>query len=116
MKKPSNRKERINMIIQKLGLDFVSGMYSSTDKEIKEIFESIYPKLIKMPDFVARGHLPVCKRCGVEVDIEFHTYCQCGMDRTVYNEEEWERDIEDHTEKDRLPEDAAFVARGYKLN
>lgn len=116
MKKPTNRKERINMITQKFGLDFASGMYMSTDKEVREFFESLYPRLQKMPDFIAEEHVPVCKRCGVPVDMEFHTYCQCGTDRAVYSEADWKRDIEDHDDSDRLTEDIEFIANGYKIN
>lgn len=115
MKKPSNRKERVEFIAKKKGLDFAFLMYYMTDGEVKTFFEKLYPTLKNMQDFSGEKK-PICVRCNCEVESYFSTECACGDNRAVYSEEDWKYDIENHSERERLDEDYDFIANGYKLS
>lgn len=117
LKKPSNRKERMDLIERKLGLDFASALYRMTDGELKKYMEHNFNRIIKMPDYSHKENTPTCLRCGCQVDIEFHTYCQCGKDRTVYSEEDWKKVIENDIEENAELSDAdmEFINNGYKV-
>lgn len=116
MKKPTNRKERMALIVQKLGSDFARDMYSLSDSEVKDFFNLRYKKLKDMHDYNTSLQSHNCIRCNEEVSTEFHTFCGCGTDRAIYNAEMWVRDIEDFDESDRLEEDIKFINNGYKIN
>ena len=115
MKKPSNRKERLMFIAKKQGIDTASNLFLLTDKEVKHMFDLLYPKIKNMPDYDALKNEPICIRCGVSVETEFHTYCNCGEDRAIFSQEEWIRDIMSHTDSQRCEEDAAFIKNGFRV-
>lgn len=99
MKKPQNRKERIELLIQKLGIDFVTGMYAFTDKEVKQLFEVYWKRGLKdRQDYKDDVSAVECIRCGQDVMTE--TYCGCGMNRAVYDIDSWIRDLEDNPDGD----------------
>lgn len=115
MIKPKNRKERVEFIAKKKGLDFAFLMYSMTDGEVKNFFEKIYPVIKDTDDFDGVKQKPTCIRCGCEVNSYFTTECACGYNRAVYSEEDWKYDIENHSDRERLEEDFEFIANGYKI-
>jgi hypothetical protein len=113
LRKPRNRRERMDMISQKYGYKTAQSLYFLTDKEVRMFFDQQYKRMLKMPDYV--DSQPVCIRCNSEVEIEFHTYCSCGEDRAVYSIEDWKQDIKDN-DKNTLEADNEFIANGYQLN
>lgn len=117
LKKPKNRKERMDLIEKKFGVEFASGLYRMADGELKRYMEHNFNRIVKMPDYFYKENNPTCLRCGCQVDIDFHTYCQCGKDRTVYSEEDWKKIIEeDIAENIELSEsDMEFIKNGYKM-
>lgn len=112
MRKPKNRKERIQFISQKLGSDNAIGMLYMTDKEVEKFVDSVYSNLKDNDDYVEK--VSICIRCREEV--LHHTECGCGNDRAVFNEYDWKDDIESFDEEFRLPQDTEFIENGYKLS
>lgn len=92
MRKPKNRKERVNFILQKCGYDDAVSLVGFTDSELKKYFEKIYP-LIKDKSDYKKPNIS-CMRCGEKV--LWHTECGCSFeyDRAVFDEEGWIDDIE----------------------
>lgn len=76
--KPSNRKERLEWIQQKKGIDYVMGMYLLTDREVKKWFEKVYPYYKDAPAYERVTEQPVCLVCDNEVTILWN--CSCGED------------------------------------
>lgn len=113
MKKPSNRKERMEFILLKLGADTVQSMYAMTDKEVKFFFDSIYPRIKDRDDYYQEKKDSVCIRCNTIVETEFHTWCSCGEDRAIYTEFDWKDDIDSNS--DRVDGDMEFINNGCKL-
>ncbi|MEW9940024.1 hypothetical protein AB2T82_21085 [Clostridium butyricum] len=113
MRKPKNRKERIDFIVNKMGINVAQGMLYMSDKEVKQFVDSVYLNLKNKEDHIEEGS--TCIRCGEQ--IIHHTECGCGNDRSIFSEEEWKYDIESFSdESDRCPEDEEFIKNGYKLN
>ena len=110
MKKPKNRKERINFAIDKLGITTAQLLLTSTDKEVKDFVDSVYLSLKDLESYIPIES--TCIRCGE--GIIHHTDCGCGYDRAVYNEEDWKDDIESFDISFRRPEDEEFIKNGYK--
>lgn len=110
MKKPSNRKERIEFIDKKYGNDFARSFYKSTDKEVKEFVNLRYTALKNKEDYVYETPVSTCIRCGEEV--LHHQECGCGIDRAVFDNYGWKDDIESNS--DRIEGDEEFIANGYK--
>lgn len=117
MKKPLNRRERIEFICQKKGKHISDIFTLMTDHEVKVYFDYIYPVIKEKPDVTAIDESVQCIRCGSNVEIEFNTYCQCGMNRAVYSSEDWKRQIKQDMDDDieLSDEDKTFISNGYKL-
>lgn len=113
MKKPSNRRERIEFICQKRGQRISDVFTLMTDREVKKYFDYIYPSIKDKPDMTTADEAVQCVRCGC--DVEHHFECACGYDRAVFSEEDWKRDIEDHDFSDLTEFDKKFIANGYHL-
>lgn len=113
MKKPANRRERIEFICRKKG-NRISDIFTlMTDREVKMYFDCIYPKIIEKPDATAADEAVQCLRCGC--DVEHHYECMCGYDRVVFSEDDWKRDIEDNGWSELKDTDKEFIANGYQL-
>ena len=109
---PRNRKERINLIINKLGNDMALLFVSSTDREVKKFIDENYNWLKGKEDY--KEPISKCIRC--EEEVIHHMECGCGYDRTVFSEEEWKEDIENNSEDiDRCNMDKEFIENGYKI-
>ena len=94
MKKPSNRKERINFIEKKKGYDFATTLVYLTDSELKRFFNFLWKKGLKNQiDFAPSFKPATCLRCNKEV--EFISVCGCGERRAVIDLEGFESDDED---------------------
>lgn len=114
MKKPSNRRERIEFICRKRG-NRISDIFTlMTDREVKAYFDYIYPAIKDNQDATVADETVQCVRCGCNV--EHHFECGCGYDRTVFSEEDWKRDIEDNSYSDLSELDKEFISNGYHLN
>lgn len=113
MKKPSNRRERIEFICRKKGYRMSDIFTLMTDREVKLYFDYAYPVLKDKPD-TAPDDMPKCIRCGC--DVEHHFECACGYDRAVFSEEDWRRDIEDNDYSDLNESDKEFISNGYRIN
>lgn len=112
MKKPKNRKERIDMIVKKLGTGFAVNMLYMNDKEVKQFTEDNYEWLKQKEDYIENES--TCIRCGE--NILHHTECGCGFDRAVFSEEDWKEDIKAFSnESDRCPKDEEFINNKYKI-
>ena len=114
MKKPSNRCERINFVCQKKGKHALEIFSLMTDREVKQFFDAIYPKIKDTPDAIERDNLVQCVRCGC--DVEHHFECLCGYDRAVFSDEDWKMDIEDNNWSEMKSLDEEFIANGYHAN
>lgn len=114
MNKFKNRKSRIEFIQKKKGRKFVEFVFPDmTDKEVKQYFEALYPKIKDDPDWTESDDIVSCVRCGC--DVIHHFDCLCGYDRAVFSEEDWKRDIEDNGFCENPGLDEEFIANGYKL-
>jgi hypothetical protein len=109
MKKPSNRKERIDFIILKQGYDMASLLLSYTDKELRKHFDYLYPYLKDKEDFKTIYIPSTCLRCG-EVVIH-HFECGCGDDRAVFSDEDWKEEIKH--EENTTDRDECFIKNNY---
>ena len=113
MKKPTNRRDRIKFICQKKG-NRISDIFTlMTDKEVKQFFDAIYPRIKDMPDATESDDMVQCIRCGGAV--EHHFECLCGYDRAVFSEEDWKMDIEDDNWSEMKSLDEEFIANGYHV-
>lgn len=112
MKKPKNRKERIELIEQKEGNDFAKMFYTRSDGEVKKYLEQNYHYLKNKDDFIYEIPTATCLRCGEEV---LHHYeCTCGYDRVIFDDDMWKEDIESYSDEiDRCDGDEEFIANGY---
>lgn len=113
MKKPNNRRDRINFIIQKKGRRVSDIFALMTDREVKLYFDAIWSRIKDAPDATAQDDEVQCIRCGC--DVEHHYDCLCGFDRAVFSEEDWKMDIEGNNWSDMRGLDEEFIANGYKL-
>ncbi|WP_291566732.1 MULTISPECIES: hypothetical protein [unclassified Clostridium] len=111
MKKPKNRKERIDFIIAKLGNDMGLLFLSLTDREVKKFIDENYNWLKEKEDY--QQPISRCIRCNEEVI--HHTECGCGYDRAIFSEEDWKDDIESFDEAYRFSKDKEFIRNGYKM-
>ena len=115
MKKPCNRKERINFIRKKFGNDVVSAFASLTDKEVRNYFEEIYPSIKNKEDYKYKSKESLCIKCNDVIEITYN--CQCGS--CYFLEEDWKSDIkynlENGLENDLDEQDMKFMSNGYKL-
>ncbi|KAB2493191.1 hypothetical protein F8158_22765 [Bacillus cereus] len=77
-KKPSNRKERVDFLIRKIGFDVISkSLASMTDREVKVLFEGAYLTYRDREDYRApKYQTPECLICGSETVT--HWDCACG--------------------------------------
>lgn len=114
MKKPQNRKERIEYICRKKGQRIADIFIYMTDREVKQYFEAIYPKIKDKEDATANDDEVQCIRCGCNV--EHHFECLCGYDRAVFTEEDWKMDIEINRWSELKGLDEEFIENGYKLS
>lgn len=114
MKKPANRRERIEFICRKKGNRASDIFTLMTDREVKTYFEYIYPAIKNKPDVTNDYETIQCIRCGC--DVEHHFECACGYDRAVFSEEDWRRDIEDNDDSDLNESDKEFISNGYRIN
>ena len=74
--KIKNRKERLEFIARKKGQAFISDMVYMTDRQVKAFANQFYALYSKLPDYVEHQYqFPVCKKCGVEVIINYECYC-----------------------------------------
>lgn len=113
MRKPSNRRKRIEYICQKKGRRISDIFTLMTDKEVKSYFDAVYPSLKNKPDINELDETVQCVRCGC--DVEHHYECGCGYDRVVFSEEDWKRDLEDNGWSDLNDLDREFIANGYHI-
>ena len=113
MKKPSNRRDRINFILQKKGRRISDIFTLMTDKEVKQYFDAIWPRIKDAPDAGEFDDMVQCVRCGCNV--EHHFECLCGYDRAVFSEEDWRMDIEDNNWSELKGLDEEFIANGYRI-
>lgn len=113
MKKPSNRRERINFIIRKKGKRTADIFTLMTDREVKMFFDAIWPRIKDASDATSDADEVQCVRCGCNV--EHHFECLCGYDRAVFSEEDWKMDIEDKNWSELRYADEEFIANGYKI-
>jgi hypothetical protein len=74
MKKPGNRKERIEFLVLKYGKMIESFFAYHTDVQVKAYFESVWPKIKDMPDCGDDGPEVTCIRCNSPVIIEHHYF------------------------------------------
>lgn len=86
MKKPRNRRERIEFLTKKLGSYFTQGMVAFTDKEVKKFTDGVYENLKDKEDYVASEIESICIRCNKPV--LYHYECDCGFDRAVFSKED----------------------------
>jgi len=85
-RKPKTRSERVDWLILKFGPGAVSAY--STDRIVKRMFDRLYEP--SRPDYVEKeGTLPVCLRCGWEVQIIWE--CCCTDTGPLVDPEEYER-------------------------
>ncbi|GLI09659.1 hypothetical protein YDYSG_56910 [Paenibacillus tyrfis] len=49
--KPNTRKERLEWIKYRKGIDYVMSMYALTDREVKEWFERVYSLYKDLPEY-----------------------------------------------------------------
>lgn len=113
MKRPNNRRERIQFICRKKGWRASEIFALMTDKEVKQYFDAVYPLLRDKPDATPEDDETLCLRCGCSV--EHHFECLCGYDRAVFSEEDWKRDIEDGNWSELKGLDQEFIANGYHI-
>lgn len=112
VKKPNNRKTRIEFISKKLGLPNAQLFLTFTDKEVKTFVDNMYNSLKDKEDYIEPES--ICIRC--EERVISHTECGCGYDRAIFGEEDWKDDIESFSdESDRRPEDEEFIKNGYRI-
>lgn len=102
MKKPSNRKERIDFFVNKLGIDYALNLVFLTDGQVAHLFNARYQELKKMPDYKSKPTESKCVRC--ESFIYWHSVCDCGEDRAVFDDDSWLQDIRDCDEDDNEPD------------
>ncbi|MCU5570869.1 hypothetical protein OCA42_13335 [Bacillus cereus] len=78
LKKPRNRKERVEFLIKKMGFDVIgSSLVSMTDRDVKYLFEGAYLTYKDKEDYQTPEYrLPKCLVCGCETVI--HWDCSCG--------------------------------------
>ena len=116
MKKPSNRKERIEFLMKKWGYDIVSGFVAYTDSEIKRLFEQHYSSLKNADDYVIKSYAPTCVKCGDEISVTY----DCACEHVFFLEEDWQNYIENCVKdghEDYLDEqDIEFINNGYKIS
>lgn len=111
MKKPKNRKERIDFIIAKLGNDTGLLFLSSTDREVKKFIDENYNWLKEKEDYQP----PISRYIRCNEEVIHHTECGCGYDRTIFSEEDWKDDIESFDEAYRFSKDKEFIRNGYRM-
>ncbi|AQY42559.1 TPA: hypothetical protein ACR3Z0_005645 [Bacillus thuringiensis] len=78
IKKPRNRKERVEFLIRKMGFDVIGrSLGSMTDRDVKYLFEGAYLTYKDKEDYqIPEYILPECLVCGSETVI--HWDCCCG--------------------------------------
>ncbi|MCY9738139.1 hypothetical protein M5X17_31090 [Paenibacillus alvei] len=84
MKFPSTRKERLKWLEKKKGMDYVMTMYTLTDREVKQWFNSVYPIYKDAPDYVPTIHDIECLVCGGDVITTWT--CACGDNMAIIDE------------------------------
>lgn len=107
MRKSANRRERIGFIAKKCGRDVLAGLAYLSDKELKSFFEERWTSLSQMPDSPSTDEV-LCIRCRAPIATEFTTYCKCGKNRAIYDEETWTQDILQHSV--RIEGDDSFLS------
>lgn len=81
VRKPRNRKERIDFIALKCGLDFATGMYRLTDRQVKEFCDLHYDDLKAQPDYLQPKNRPIISiREKVFVDHGYYHSCIVNKD------------------------------------
>jgi hypothetical protein len=93
--KPNTRKTRMQWLCEKKGIDYVMSMYSLTDREVKDWFESVYPLYKNSPNYKSELHHPECLVCNSEVRITWD--CACGENVAIIDEDDPE--LEERREK-----------------
>lgn len=94
MKKPSNRKERINFLKQKKGYGYVSALASLTDSELRKHFDLLWENGLKNENnYISTIEPAICLRCNSEV--EFISICGCGERMAVIDIEGFNPDDEE---------------------
>lgn len=84
--KPKTRKERLEWLRLKKGMDYVMSMYALTDREVKEWFERVYPLYKDAPEHESKFQHPECLVCGNEVRIIWD--CMCGENNAIIDEDD----------------------------
>lgn len=88
MKKPKNRKERIEFLHRKKGEFGIYGMEYLTDREVKNHFEKYYPSIKDAPDYIYKEPDITCCRCGCTVFVDTTYECQCGINKVAFSKDE----------------------------
>lgn len=84
MKKPSTRKEIIDVLIQKKGYEYTSILtLALKDSNLKKHFDRLWKNGLKGEvDYIPSDIEPsICLRCKSEV--EYVSYCDCGENMAV---------------------------------
>lgn len=81
MRKPRTRKERLEWLAYRKGIDYVTAMYAMTDHEVKVFFDQVYVRYKDLPAFERKTELPVCLVCESEVRITWD--CSCGENMAI---------------------------------
>lgn len=86
MGKPQSRKERLEWLREKKGIDYVMSMYAMTDKEVKDFFERVYPLYKDTPNYERKASVPECLVCETEIRITWD--CACGENLAIIDEDD----------------------------
>lgn len=113
MRKPKNRKERIEFLSRKMGRESADLFVYFTDKEVKQHFDGIYLKIKNRPDYETKAS--TCMRCGEEVIYHYECGCSTEYNRVVFDNDMWLDDLESNTDDRDLTAIAIEKNQEFKL-
>ena len=91
------RAARVRWLLTALGTAIASELAPLTDRAMAALYRTVAAWPDDHPAFTATLAAPTCLRCGASVHQEVHHRCDCGTDRAILTEEDWE----DTTQSDR---------------
>ena len=103
MQKAKNRKERVSFLINKIGSEnIINTLASMNDREVKKLFDAMYPIYKNKEDYVApQFNPPTCLVCGSETV----THWECGCGNAIIDENDTAlQELKDSGEYKRIQE------------
>lgn len=99
---PKGRKERVKFLINKLGEKTISSTIAvMTDREVKRLFDEMYPLYKDREDFSSDYQTPICLVCESPTYIQWD--CNCG-NAVIDKDDSVIQDLKDSGEYEKIRE------------